>query len=100
MGLNAICDLYLATIASNLPTFIGYCVVYGLFNGAYSTGYATVLKDMFGHEHLSIVYGVLHSGIGLGSLILPMIAGQLAGYYQSFTTCFIFNGITHVLGAF
>ena len=96
-GLGAGCLLWLAADGAlalgAVAFFIGAC-----YGGSVALAPA-VMADYFGARALSAVIGVLYSGVGLGALAGPALAGIAFDHWRSYTVAIAFSAAASALGA-
>ncbi|OLN81569.1 Monocarboxylate transporter 8 [Colletotrichum chlorophyti] len=120
--------LFLASIGAALGTFLIwgfstnlgllylFCVVYGLFAGAYTSAWPGIMKVVTEHEREkqrgvdpSMVFGMLAAGRGVGNVISGPLsealikgspwAGEVAhGYGSGYGVLIVFTGVTALFG--
>ncbi|KAE9576833.1 MFS transporter asaE [Colletotrichum fructicola] len=102
--------------SSSLGVLYLFCVVYGLFAGAYTSAWPGIMKQVTDHERekergvdSSMVFGMLAAGRGIGNVISGPLSealisgspwkGELAhGYGSGYGTLIIFTGVTALMG--
>ncbi|KZL72523.1 major facilitator superfamily transporter [Colletotrichum tofieldiae] len=120
--------LMLASVGATLGTFLAwgfssslgvlyvFCVVYGLFAGAYTSAWPGIMKVVVEHERErergvdpSMVFGMLAAGRGIGNVISGPLSEALIkgapwkgeagfGYGSGYGTLIAFTGVTALMG--
>ncbi|KZL69050.1 major facilitator superfamily transporter [Colletotrichum incanum] len=120
--------LMLASVGATLGTFLAwgfssslgvlyvFCVVYGLFAGAYTSAWPGIMKVVVEHERErergvdpSMVFGMLAAGRGIGNVISGPLSEALIkgapwkgeagfGYGSGYGTLIVFTGVTALMG--
>ncbi|KAK2058092.1 major facilitator superfamily transporter [Colletotrichum caudatum] len=102
--------------SSNLGVLYVFCVVYGLFAGAYTSAWPGIMKVVVEHERErergvdpSMVFGMLAAGRGVGNVISGPLSEALIkgapwkgeagfGYGSGYGTLIVFTGVTALMG--
>ncbi|KAK1595385.1 major facilitator superfamily transporter [Colletotrichum navitas] len=102
--------------SSNLGVLYVFCVVYGLFAGAYTSAWPGIMKAVVEHERErergvdpSMVFGMLAAGRGVGNVISGPLSEALIkgapwkgeagfGYGSGYGTLIVFTGVTALMG--
>ncbi|KAF9877299.1 major facilitator superfamily transporter [Colletotrichum karsti] len=102
--------------SSSLGVLYLFCVVYGLFAGAYTSAWPGIMKQVTDHEREkergvdpSMVFGMLAAGRGIGNVIsgplsetlikgLPWKGQAAHGYGSGYGTLIVFTGVTALMG--
>ncbi|KAJ9154886.1 MFS general substrate transporter [Pleurostoma richardsiae] len=110
--------------ASSLPVLYAFCVVYGLFAGAFTSSWPGVMKELAGRgaaaEHddddderrrtdPGLVFAMLAMGRGVGNVAsgplsevlvkdLPWRGEAAAGYGSGYGSLIVFTGVTALVG--
>ncbi|KAF4944702.1 hypothetical protein FSARC_14603 [Fusarium sarcochroum] len=111
-------------LGNNLATLYVFCIIYGLFAGAYSATWAGIMSEMASRTISSdqtdstnhgtvfdpiMIFGVLEAGRGIGNLLSGPLSEVLiqnepwkerafAGYGSGYGTLIVFTGITAFVG--
>jgi MFS family permease len=107
-GWNAVIAVSIALLMLGLwalamsPASIAYIVVAGLFIGVAGTattavGYNSVIARSFDRQ-LGLALGIAMTGSGLGTVIVPMIAGGLLQQFDWRLSCFLMSLGAMILG--
>ncbi|TDZ37130.1 MFS transporter asaE [Colletotrichum spinosum] len=112
----ALATLLIWGFSSNLAVLYLFCVVYGLFAGAYTSAWPGVMKVVAEHERArergvdpGMVFGMLAAGRGIGNVISGPLSESLIrkspwqgeaahGYGSGYGTLIVFTGVTALLG--
>ncbi|TID02669.1 Monocarboxylate transporter 10 [Colletotrichum higginsianum] len=102
--------------SSTLGVLYAFCVVYGLFAGAYTSAWPGIMKVVVEHERArergvdpSMVFGMLAAGRGIGNVISGPLSEALIkgapwkgeagfGYGSGYGTLIVFTGVTALAG--
>lgn len=105
--------------ATNLAVLYIFCIVYGLFAGAYTTTWSGIMKQMTTAQGGGggggaafdpvMVFGMLAAGRGVGNVVsgplsealikgLPWQGGAAGGYGSGYGTLIAFTGTTAAMG--
>ncbi|KAK2011080.1 major facilitator superfamily transporter [Colletotrichum eremochloae] len=102
--------------SSNLGVLYVFCVVYGLFAGAYTSAWPGIMKVVVERERErergvdpSMVFGMLAAGRGIGNVISGPLSEALIqgapwkgeaefGYGSGYGTLIVFTGVTALMG--
>ena len=76
-----------------------FAVLVGTFWGGSVALAPSVMADYFGTRAVSGIIGVLYTGVGLGALVGPIIAGLVFDLWQSYTVAIIYSIVAPVIGA-
>ncbi|KAK1671493.1 major facilitator superfamily transporter [Colletotrichum godetiae] len=103
-------------LSSNLGVLYLFCVVYGLFAGAYTSAWPGIMKTVTEHERVKgrgvdpiMVFGMLAAGRGIGNVISGPLSETLVksapwrgeaefGYGSGYGTLIVFTGVTAFVG--
>ncbi|KXH37214.1 major facilitator superfamily transporter [Colletotrichum nymphaeae SA-01] len=103
-------------LSLNLGVLYLFCVVYGLFAGAYTSAWPGIMKTVTEHERVRgrgvdpiMVFGMLAAGRGVGNVISGPLSGVLVqgkpwageagfGYGSGYGTLIVFTGVTAFVG--
>ncbi|WYZ40207.1 hypothetical protein EsH8_IV_000548 [Colletotrichum jinshuiense] len=103
-------------LSSSLGVLYLFCVVYGMFAGAYTSAWPGIMKEVVRHEREkergvdpSMVFGMLAAGRGIGNVISGPLSEALIkgapwrgesayGYGSGYGTLIVFTGATALMG--
>ncbi|OHE95657.1 major facilitator superfamily transporter [Colletotrichum orchidophilum] len=103
-------------LSLNLGVLYLFCVVYGLFAGAYTSAWPGIMKTVTEHERSRgrgvdpiMVFGMLAAGRGVGNVISGPLSETLVkgapwrgdagfGYGSGYGTLIVFTGVTALVG--
>lgn len=107
--------------ASNLPVLYLFCIVYGLFAGAFTSSWPGIMRDIVAQSESGpdsgrggaidpgMVFAVLAAGRGVGNVAsgplsetlvrgMPWKGSAAGGYGSGFGTLIVFTGVTAMIG--
>ena len=76
-----------------------FAVLVGTFWGGSVALAPSVMADYFGTRAVSGIIGVLYTGVGLGALVGPIVAGLVFDLWQSYTIAIVYSIVAPVLAA-
>ena len=76
-----------------------FAVLVGTFWGGSVALAPSVMADYFGTRAVSGIIGVLYTGVGLGALVGPIIAGFVFDLWQSYTVAIIYSIVVPAFAA-
>ncbi|KAF7557278.1 hypothetical protein G7Z17_g819 [Cylindrodendrum hubeiense] len=111
-----ISSIVLWGLSSNMPVLYLFCIVYGLFAGAYSSAWPGIMINTVDRERAKgrgvdpmLVFGCLCSGRGVGNMLSGPLSEALFksqlwngevgfGYGSGYGILIVFTGVTALLG--